>query len=131
MVGLYITKMFDGDELLDQGIEQDAYKQPIVPGTEYRVRIYKYRKTMTILSVKDWDIKLMYDTFKEIEQQGAISWFNFGCRLGFLENPSDCLKRFKEMELQFADDEHFEKAQKMKDWAEELVKYEEEEVNEN
>jgi hypothetical protein len=84
-------KEYSGDDLLSQGVTIDAWKQPIVPGTSYEVKLFHKQKRMTILSKSDWQIQKHYETGQTIFQQGLFSWADYGLRLGFFIEYEDCI----------------------------------------
>jgi hypothetical protein len=100
-----------GDELLEQGIDFDTYRNPIIPGTEYLVKIQHKIKKMAILSKQDWKDKNQYELGDEIERQGGlVNWFNFGYRLGFFESINDCIESIEELITFYGLKEEFGKA---------------------
>ncbi len=100
-----------GDELIQHGKTIDAYKQPINPITEYKIKMYVVAKKIEILSKDDFYVREQYDLGKVIYGQGGLlSWANFGCRLGFFEEITDCIESVEKMIECFNGEEDYEKS---------------------
>ena len=75
------------------------------------------------------DEKLYNELVRDIKQQGGlINWANFGCRLGFFEDPLDCVEGVKDAIKHYNGVEKYEHSAYFRD---ELLKLEEYMSNEN
>jgi hypothetical protein len=81
-----------GQELLDFGVDFDAYNNAIEPKVNYKIELCHKTKKKTVLSVKDFEVREDLLALGAIQEQGLIAWSGYGCRLGFYEHPLDCLE---------------------------------------
>lgn len=100
-----------GEELIEDGITVDAYRQKINPFLTYEIKYDDKRNKKQILSLEDTYVKSMYDAGQSIfNGKGLINYANQGYRLGFFDELSDCIPIVEEMIECFNKREDYEKS---------------------
>ena len=107
----YRTEEWNGEDLIDQGIDKDAFQNPIAITEQYTIRFYDKTKKMEVLCDDDWKMLNFYEAGQEIKNQGGlIIWANCGERLGFFKTPASCYTYVEDMINCFNEREDFEKS---------------------